>query len=65
MAHTVRRLRRVRNQGQGRQFLVQWEEYGPEENSWVPEHHILDPAQIKDFFRAHPDLDTRGAKGHP
>ena len=65
MAHTVRRLLKVRNRGRGRQFLAQWEGYGPEENSWVPERHILDPALIREFFRQHPDLATRGARCRP
>ena len=42
MAHTVRRLLKLHNRGRSRQFLAQWEGYGPEENSWIPERHILD-----------------------
>ena len=55
--HTVCRLLKVRNREQGRQFLVQWGGCGPEENYWVPEHHI-DPTLVKQFFIAHPDLHT-------
>ena len=65
MAHTVRWLLKVRNRGRGRQFLAQWEGYGPEENSWIPERHILDPALVRQFFRQHPDLATRGARCRP
>ena len=65
LAHTVRKLLKVRTQGRGRQFLVQWEGYGPEENSWVAERNILDPKLIKDFFRENPAMDTRGARCRP
>ena len=65
LAHTVRRLLKVRTQGRGRQFLVQWEGYGPEENSWVAERNILDPKLVKDFFRDNPVMDTRGARCRP
>ena len=65
LVHTVRRLLKVRTQGRGRQFLVQWEGYGPEENSWVAERNILDPKLVKDFFRDNPSMDTRGARCRP
>ena len=65
MAHTVRRLLKVRNRGRGRQFLAQWDGYGLEENSWVPERHILDPTLIRQFFQQHPDLATRGTRCRP
>ena len=46
-------------------FWLSVEGYGPEENSWVPERNILDPALIREFFCLHPNLDTRGARCRP
>ena len=36
------------------QFLVKWEGYGYEENSWVPESDIATLDKIQEFYNAHP-----------
>ena len=53
--YKVKRLLAVCNWGRGRQYLVEWEGYGPEERQWVPSRHIVDPDLITEFHRTHPE----------
>ncbi|XP_061891738.1 chromobox protein homolog 7-like [Entelurus aequoreus] len=62
--YKVKRLLAVRNRGRGRQFLVDWEGYGPEERQWVPSRHIVDPTLIRDFYRDHPEQSGPSGVGH-
>ena len=36
------------------QFLIKWEGYGYEENSWIPESDIAALDKIREFYNAHP-----------
>ena len=36
------------------QFLMKWEKYGYEENSWVPEQDVMAPDKLHEFYRIHP-----------
>ncbi len=58
-AFTVRCLLDVRRQGHGYQYLVDWEGYGPEEQSWISKALILDPDLISDLYREFPDKPGR------
>ncbi|KAI3357247.1 hypothetical protein L3Q82_015690, partial [Scortum barcoo] len=53
--YTVKKLLAVRKRGQGSQFLVDWEAYGPEEKSWIPASFIVDRSLIDNFYKGHPD----------
>lgn len=53
--YKVKQLLAVRTRGRGRQYLVDWEGYGPEARQWIPSRFIVDPNLIKDFHRDHPE----------
>ena len=49
--YTVKTLLAARKRGRGRQLLVDWKGYGPEERSWIPSRFIIDKSLIEDFDR--------------
>ena len=34
-------------------FLVKWEGYGYEENTWVAEEDMAAPAKVREFYQSH------------
>ena len=62
---TVRKLLAVRRRGRGFQYLVDWEGFGPEDRSWVPQSYLADPSLLDDFYRDNPDAPGRSSGASP
>lgn len=48
--YRVERLLDARQVGGRLQYLVKWDGYGPEENTWEPPQNILDPSLVVHFW---------------
>jgi len=52
-AYKAEKLVKMRNKGNGVEYLVKWEGYGEDENTWTPEPNIVDDELIEKFKVKH------------
>jgi len=58
--YEVKEILSARKQGRGIQYLVKWKDYGNEENTWEPCHHLDHaPDLIQEFYQKYPTAVRR------
>ena len=56
LEYAVKEILNSRKWGRGMEYLVSWEGYGPEENTWEPPDNLTNAQEaIADFHKRYPD----------
>lgn len=64
-AYQVQKILDSQRRGRLLQYLIDWEEYDPEERSSVKAQDILDPSLTAEFHRPHPHKPAPCSRGRP